>query len=37
MQEGTLLYRGFFDMKNNSGELIAVELLPAGQLSEEIE
>ncbi|HJK98088.1 MAG TPA: hypothetical protein RMF84_12740, partial [Polyangiaceae bacterium LLY-WYZ-14_1] len=37
LQAGTLLYRGFFDMKNNSGELIAVELLPTGELADDIE
>jgi type IV pilus assembly protein PilY1 len=33
LQEDTLLFRGFFDLRDNTGELIAVEVLPDGTLA----
>ncbi len=33
LQEDTLLFRGFFDLRDNTGELIAVEVLSDGSLA----
>ena len=33
LQEETLLFRGFFDLRDNTGELIAVEVLADGSLA----